>query len=155
MGRNNASTALEMLFQHTLCASTRARSHVAGWFNTVIFAVRVYNSQSSCVVVEQMAPLCGISPWQALLCKHDNFLFCRQVVYNHWTGLVAGLVDWTGRLTFLCKIIFMLSIWPQFPVGLAMMHFTVYESGKIISVKWLTLRQWGPALTLCLVCSML
>ena len=29
----------------------------------------VYNSQSSCIVVEEVAPLCDTNPWQALLCK--------------------------------------------------------------------------------------
>ena len=33
----------------------------------------VYNWQSSCVLVWQMAPLCSTTPWQALLCNHDNF----------------------------------------------------------------------------------
>ena len=45
----------EMLFQHALCESACARSHVAGWFNTAIFAVKaksivllyIYGSQSA------------------------------------------------------------------------------------------------------------
>ena len=34
----------------------------------------VCNSQSSWVVVEEMALLCATTPWHALLCKYDNVL---------------------------------------------------------------------------------
>ena len=36
-------------------------------------------------VAEEMSPLCGTSPWQALLCKHDNFVNSRV------TNLVLGI----------------------------------------------------------------
>ena len=32
----------------------------------------VCNSQSSCIVVEEMAPLCATTPGHVLLCKYDN-----------------------------------------------------------------------------------
>ena len=38
-----------------------------------------YNSQSSCVLVGQMGPLCGTTPYHALLCNHDLFL---QAIVN-------------------------------------------------------------------------
>ena len=42
-------------------------------------------SQSSCLLEGQIAPLCGSTPWQALLCKHDNFYGLFAVIW-YFTG---------------------------------------------------------------------
>ena len=49
---------------------------------------------------------------------------CSVAVYNHWTGLVTGLVDWTGGLDWWTdtKINFMLLMKLTCPIGCMMHH---------------------------------
>ena len=59
-----------------------------------------------------------------------------------WTGLVdwtggldwwTGLVDWTGELTFfVLKSLLCSLVRPHSPVGLDMMHFSLYKPGLTI-----------------------
>ena len=42
-------------------------------------------SQSSCLLEGQIAPLCGTTPWQVLLCKHDNLYGLCAVIW-YFTG---------------------------------------------------------------------
>ena len=61
-----------------------------------------------------------------------------MVVYNHWTGLVdwtGGLDWWTGLHGGLdCGLTFFVLTYmrPHSPVGLDMMHFSLYKPGLTI-----------------------